>query len=259
VDERGNIQSLLVLRKLTRAIASDLRGQLVEHLTALTAVLRPETVFGKLIQGGGQKDWVVKSDQAQRELKELYDRIAPAAPFNLRTDLTPPFDIGGLSLEITPVEYTHVAQGESGGRKITVRCPLAWTLSYKGFAPPAFKQLLGARTRTPADLQRFLLAYLALHLVTKMQPGVMGLLSSLRFPATASTDPELGSLPLTRISVEVATERPSDAVMIESAEVTGMDAFEEVVKVEDIARLRDPLRERLLETVSQHAPELIPR
>jgi hypothetical protein len=57
----------------------------------------------------------------------------------------------------------------------------------------------------------------------------------------------------------VATERPSDAVIIESAEVTGMDAFEEVVKVEDILRLRDPLRERLLDTVAQHAPELVPQ
>ena len=59
--------------------------------------------------------------------------------------------------------------------------------------------------------------------------------------------------------MEVATERPSDAVIIESAEVTGMDAFEEVVKVEDIERLRDPLRERLLEMVAQHAPDLVPR
>ena len=45
--------------------------------------------------------------------------------------------------------------------------------------------------------------------------------------------------------------------MIESAELTGMDAFEEVVKVEDIARLGDPLKERLLEIARQQAPELV--
>ena len=45
--------------------------------------------------------------------------------------------------------------------------------------------------------------------------------------------------------------------MIQSAELTGMDAFEEVVKVEDIAGLPDPLKQRLLEIARQQAPELV--
>ena len=45
--------------------------------------------------------------------------------------------------------------------------------------------------------------------------------------------------------------------MIESAELTGMDAFEEVVKVEEIAALPDPFRQRLLEIARQQAPELV--
>ena len=94
--------------------------------------------------------------------------------------------------------------------------------------------------RPPSELQRFLLAYLALHIVTKMQPGVVNLFDALRFPLTNATDPDFGQLPLTRLGVGVATERPSDAVLLESAEVTGMDAFEEVVKLEDVKRLRDP-------------------
>jgi hypothetical protein len=257
VDEGDKIPSLLVLRKLTRSIAATLRGQLTDHLTALTSVLRPEMAFGKFIQGG-QKDWVVKSDQALRDLRSLYEKVASAGPFHLRTDLTPPFDLGGLSLEITPVEYIHAAQIGSSSRSITVRCPLTWTLSYGGFAPPVLKRLLDSRTRSPNDLQRFLLAYLTLHVVTKMQPGVMNVLNGLRFPVATAKDPDFGELPLTRIGVDVATERPSDAVLIESAEVTGMDAFEEVVKLEDIQRLRDPLREQLLDIARQQAPELAP-
>ena len=256
MDRRDKIQSLLVLRKLTRAIADVLRSQLSDHLTALTPVLRPEMMFGKIIQGG-QKDWIVKSDQALKELRGLYEAVAPLAPFNLRTDLTPPFDLGGLSLDITPADYTHVVGSGSNSRKVTVRSPLAWTLSYKGFAPPLFKQLLGSRMRPPSELQRYILAYLALHLVMKLQPGLVTIFNDLRFPVTTAKDPEFGELPLTRIRVGVATERPSDAVIDESAEVTGMDAFEEVVKVEDIQQLRDPLRQRLLELVKQHAPELV--
>jgi hypothetical protein len=256
VDESDTTQSLLVLRKLTRSIAAALRAQLNDHLIALTTVLRPEMVFGKFIQGG-HKDWVVKSDQALKELQTLYATLAPVAPFGLRTDITPPLDLGGLSLEIAPVEYTHVAQSGSGSRKITVRCPLAWTLSYSGFGPSAFKQLLDSRMRSSNEIQRFLLAYLTLHIVTRMQSGVVGLFSALRFPLTTLKDQELGDLPVTRIGMDIATERPSDAVILESAEVTGMDAFEEVVKLDDIQHLRDPLRERLLEIVRQHVPDFV--
>jgi hypothetical protein len=255
VDTGVNIQSLLVLRKLTRAISATLRSRLTEHLATLTPVLRPEMVLGKYIQGG-QKDWVVKSDQALKELRTLYDRIAPSQPFSLRADLTPPFDLGGLSLELTPVEYTHVTHAGTATRKITVRRPLAWTLSYSGLAPASFRQLLEGKLRPPSELQRFLLAYLTLHLVTRMQPGIMGLMTSLRFPLSAQTDTGFGDLPLTRIEVPVRTERPADAVIIESAELTGMDAFEELVRLEDIRTLRDPLREQLLDIAREHVPEL---
>jgi hypothetical protein len=43
--------------------------------------------------------------------------------------------------------------------------------------------------------------------------------------------------------------------VIESAELTGMDAFEEVVDVSDLERLPDPLKERLLELANRHQPE----
>lgn len=257
MDDSDKTQSLLVLRKLTRSIAAAVRGQLNDYLAALTLVLRPEMVFGRFIQGG-QRDWVVKSDQALKDLRTLYDKVAPGSPFNLRTELTPPFDLGGLSLEVSPVEYTHVAKVGSSTRKITVRCPLSWTLSYAGFAPPVLKRLLESRTRSPAELQRVVLAYLALHIVTTMQPGVVKVLNGLRFPITTAKDLDFGDLPITRIGMDVATERPPDAVIIESAEVTGMDAFEEVVKLEDIQRLRDPLREQLLAIAREQAPQLVP-
>ena len=46
-------------------------------------------------------------------------------------------------------------------------------------------------------------------------------------------------------------------MILQSAEVTGMDAFEEVVDVRDLSGLRDPLKERLMEVARQHAPGLV--
>jgi len=254
VDAGSNISSLLTLRKLTRSIAAALDAQLTQHLSALTPVLRPEMVFGKHIQGG-QGAWLAKSDQAMNELRALYEKVAPATPFNLRVDLVPPLQLGGLSLEIAPVEYTHVVDSGSLRKNIIVRCPLTWTLSYSGFGPAAFRRLLDTGMRSPSEVQRFVLAYLTLHIVLKMQPGIVSILNGLRFNLTSTTQPEYGELPIARISAAIATERPGDDVIIESAEVSGMDAFQEVVRVEDIQRLRDPLREQLLELLKEHAPE----
>lgn len=252
---RDSVNSLLVLRKLTRAIADVVRGQLIEHLTTLTPLLQPQSVFGEYIQAP-QRDLTLKADQAFKEMKALYDALSPAKPLNLRRELSPPFSFGNVTLEVTPVEYTHVAQSEGGVRKIAVRCPLTWTLTYGGFAPNRLQEVLDQNLRGD-ELQRFIVSYLLIHLVAKYRPSVTRILDGLHFPVTTTTVPEFGELPVTRISIGIATKRPSDEVVIESAELTGMDAFEEVVDVEDIERLRDPLKERLIALARKHTPELV--
>jgi hypothetical protein len=101
------------------------------------------------------------------------------------------------------------------------------------------------------------LNYLVLHVATTSEPGLMQVFDALHFPLTTSKSPEFGELPITRIGIGITTTRPSDAVIIESAELTGMDNFEEVVRVEDIAQVSDPLKERLLAIARQQAPELV--
>ena len=251
---RDSIQSLLVLRKLTRAIADAVRTQITGYLATLTPLLRPQTVLAGYIQGG-PKEPNRKADEAFKELQARYDALAPAKPFNLRRELTPPFNFANVGLEITPLDYVHVAQSGSVPKSITVRCPLTWTLTYTGFPPSRLQEVLDPKVRGD-ELQRFILSYLVMHLATTSQPGVMHILEGLHFPVTTSKSPEFGDLPITRIGVGISTKRPPDAVVVESAELTGMDAFEEVVNVEDISRLRDPFKERLLEIVRQQAPEL---
>jgi hypothetical protein len=250
-----SVKSLLVLRKLTRAIADVARAQVTEYLATLTPLLQPQAVFGEYIQGA-QREPSPKADLAFKELKALYETISPAKPLNLRRELTPPFSFINQTLEITPLDYVHVVSAESGNRKITVRSPLTWTLTYGGFAPPRLQEVLDQQVRGD-ELQRWIVSYLLIHLVMKYRPGVVQILDGLRFPVTTSTTPEFGPLPMTRIGVGISTVRPSDAVVLESAELTGMDAFEEVVNVDDIQRLPDPLKERLLEIARKHVPEQV--
>jgi hypothetical protein len=254
IGAQDNIQTLLVLRKLTRTIADTLRTQMVEYLATLTPLLRPKTVLGDYIQGG-QKEPARRADKAFKELQALYERVATAKPFNLPRELTPPIDIPVQSLEITPLDYTHVARTESETKTLTVRSPLTWIVSYTGFPPARMLELLAGKTRSN-ELQQCVLSYLAIHVVFANQTGVTQILDALHFPVSTGKSPEFGELPLTRISAAVSTARASDDMIIQSAELTGMDAFEEVVSVQDIPALGDPMKDRLLEIVRTQAPEL---
>jgi len=249
-----SVKSLLVLRKLTRAIADAARAQLTEYLTTVTPLLQPQGVLGDYIQGA-QKETSLKADQSFKDLKAIYEAIAPAKPLNLRRELSPPFSFSNLSLEITPLDYIHTVQTDTGSRKITVRSPLTWTLTYAGFAPNRLQEVLDQKVRGD-ELQKFILSYLLIHVVMKYRPGVTQMLEGLHFPITTTTSADFGDLPLTRIGIGISTMRPSDDVVVESAELTGMDAFEEVVSVAEIGRLPDPFKERLLDLARKHAPEL---
>ena len=256
MSERDGVQSLLVLRKLTRAITDAVRVQMTEYLRVLTPLLRPKAVLGEYVQGG-PKEPSRKADKAFGDLQALYDTVATVKPYNLPRELTPPLSFPIVGLEITPLDYYHVAQSGADSRRIKVRCPLTWVLTYTDFPPTRLQELLDTKARSVEELQRFVLNYLVLHIATKSEPGLMQVFEALHFPLTTTKSREFGELPITRIGIGITTTRPSDALMIQSAELTGMDAFEEVVKVEDIARLGDPLKGRLLEIAHQQAPELV--
>jgi hypothetical protein len=256
MKERDSVQSVLLLRKLTRAITDVARAQMAEYLATLTPLLQPKTILGDYVQGG-PKESSRRADKAFKELQALYETVAPSKPFHLPKDLTPPLTLGVTGLEITPLDYAHVAQSGAESRTITVRSPLTWILTYTGFAPNRLQELLNTKLRSSEELQRFVLSYLVMHVVTTSQPGLLQMFQALRFPVTTSKSPDFGDLPVTRIGAAVSTGRPSDAVIIESAELTGMDAFEEVVDVDDISGMRDPWKERLLDLARQHAPDLV--
>jgi len=256
MDGRDSTQSLLVLRKLTRAIADLVRAQMTEHLATLAPLLRPKMVLGDHVEDGS-KESIRRSDKAFKELQTLYEKVSTAKPFNLPRELTLPLRLVGSGLEITPVDTAHVIKSGSDTRTIMVRSPLTWTLTYSGYPPTRLPDLLKVKLQTGEDLNQLVVSYLLMHVVTTNSPGLMSVFDALHFPISSTTMPEFGPLPITRIGVDITTRRPSDDVILQSAELTGMDAFEEVVNVRDLSHLRDPLRDRLLELARQHAPELV--
>jgi hypothetical protein len=256
MDGRDSTPSLLVLRKLTRAIADVVRAQMTEYLATLAPLMRPKMVLGDHVEDG-TKESTRRSDKAFKELQSLYETVSTAKPFNLPRELTLPLRLVGSGLEITPVDTPHVIKSGSETRTIMVRSPLTWTLTYSGYPPTRLPELLKVKLQTGDELSQLVVSYLLMHVVTQNLPGLMSVMQALHFPISTTTLREFGPLPITRIGVDITTRRPSDDVILQSAELTGMDAFEEVVNVHDLTHLRDPLKERLLELARQHAPELL--
>jgi hypothetical protein len=241
-------ERLLAIRKLTRAVADILRTQMKEYLSTLAPLLRPQSALGGYLVGT-TKDPVRGADQAYKELETLYDAVARAKPFDLTKELKPPLDLVSSALDMTVMEYTYTVNTARQTKTVVVSKPLKWALTYTGFAPAKLAELLADRNRDPNELQSFVIHYLVMHLVMSRQSGARAMLETLHFPISTDRSPLFGELPITTISCDVSTQRLPDDVIIESTEVSGMDAFEEIVSVEDIAALRDPLREKLIAIV----------
>jgi hypothetical protein len=228
-----------------------------EYLSTLAPLFRPKIVLGDYIEGH-TKEVAKGADKAFKELQSLYESVAMAKPFSLSKELKPPIEITSMALDITPMEYDYTAKTERDSKTVTITSPLKWALNYSGFAPGRLKNLLADRQRSTDELQRFILHYLVMHIVVSQQTGVAQILDALHFPLSSERLPEFGALPITYISSAVSTIRPPDGVIIENTEISGMNAFEEVVSVGDIASLQDPLKERLIQLVKSHGEGLLP-
>lgn len=256
MDGRYDLQRLRSLRKLTRAIAESLRSELKEHLSTVTLLLRPRTILGDFVEGSAKGE-VKGSDAAFRDLRSRYEAVAGGRPFGLSKELNSPIEILSSNVELVPLDYPHVAKSGAESKTVTVTQPLKWMLTYSGLAPTRLRDLLSAKIPDAGQVKGVILHALVLDTVLTKQPGLLTVFEALRFPVVTEKLPGLGDLPVTCISSSVRTVRPPDDVLIESTEISGLNAFEEVVNAEDIEEMKDPFREKLLDVIKANAPEVM--
>ncbi len=249
MNQQVDIAKLLRLRKVTRAIAEYFRNELNAHLRSLQPLFRPTNVLGEHIRNA-PKQTVKIADASLRELRSLYARVGHAKPFRFDDDIDTPIDLFGSAVEITPVTYTYTPQCSDGVRSVTVTSPLSWVLSYKGLGPGRMQELVASQSGSARiELQACLLHYLALHIILSQEFGVSPILRALRFTVTVEHAEALGGLPITHVSAPVRTLLPADEAILQSTELSGAPAFEEIIDLESIIRMNDPLRESLVQLV----------
>jgi hypothetical protein len=195
------------------------------------------------------KEAIKGADRAFHDVESLYESVAKKRPYDLGLGLTPPLPINTSALEILPLDYPYVARSEKQTKRVMVTAPLTWIVTYAGFPLARLRALIADPNRSRDELQRVLTHHLLLHVILERKSGLRGLLHALNFPVRTETLPEFGELPLTVITSAVKTERPSDSVILESTDLSGVDATEEIVRVTNVAGMVDARRARLLEIV----------
>lgn len=241
-------EGLAELRRKTEVMSKFLQDQLQTHLDTLRPILAPDRIFGKYM---GSKTESPLADRAFAQLQQLYRPFA-ARPFDLPAE----FDeywlaLVGNRLTLYAWEYTHEARSEREGRSVAMSSPVRWVMSYTSAYTLAQLRLAlsGKGERRPEHVRQFVVNALVTQLVMTHTPGLVALFGDLRYHVQSQTSPDIPQLPLTTITAGLPSFRPSDELILTATNFSGVPAFIELIDVDALPQLQDPLRARIEELV----------
>jgi len=241
-------QEFLQLRQATEKIAAVLDKRLKAHLDVLRPLFIPRKLFGTYVKSSNMEE----APGSEKAFAELQERYAPCAQlFDLPKKLQAPLLPISSQLEGTALQYTlSIVSGQEKGTSIT--CSTKWVLSYQGECPLARLQamLSGKETRQADDMRQALITHLAVVVYLKYFPALTQLLQDLRYEVEIRELPDLGGLPVAVLSAPVSTFLPPDEFIHQITQLSGIPAFQEIVDMEAVENIPDPLKESLKKSLA---------
>jgi hypothetical protein len=250
MEEQGNaaktltFEELADLRDKTEAISQFLQKQLKTYLETLRPLLAPRRLYGKYT---GVKEDVVGADRAFAQLREQYAGVC-GKPFALPPELDDaPLSNIDNRIDLYPWEYTHQAKSERETKPLTITSPVRWVLTYSSeySLSQLLQTLAGKEQRRSEAVRQFVVNALVLHAMLGKFPGITQLLTDLRYEIRTEKFPALGELPLVTIRSCLSSFRPADGLILAATRFSGVPAFIELIDVEAVHSLPDPLRLRI--------------
>jgi hypothetical protein len=245
-DKNLTFEQLAELRDKTEAISQFLQKQLKTHLETLRPLLAPRRLLGKY---AGVKEDVVGADRAFAQLQEQYKAVC-SKPFALPPEL----DDGPLAnidnrLELYPWEYIHQAKSERETKPVTITSPVHWILTYNSeYTPSQLVQTMTGKEQRRSDaVRQFVANALVMQAVLTKFPGITQLLTDLRYEVRTEKSASLGELPLVTMRSCLTSFRPADGLILAATRLSGVPAFIELIDIDAVHRLSDPLRLRIEE------------
>jgi|HubBroStandDraft_6_1064221.scaffolds.fasta_scaffold268692_2 hypothetical protein len=248
-----SFEQLAAARKSTQAVSDFLEKRLLVYLDTLRSLLMPERLLGKL---AGSKFDVPGADKVLTELQDNYRRL-PGKPFDFPKEFETDWLVEvGAKLDVQRWEYSREISTESTKRTILITSPTRWILAYgPGYsASQAFQEFARRQDRRGIDqLRQFVVNTLVMQALIARSGGLSSILAELRYNVAAQTHPGFNGLPLVVIQSQIPTFLPPEPLIAAATELSGVNAFIELVDVEAIRELSDPFKQR----ISQLIPGLL--
>jgi hypothetical protein len=105
-------------------------------------------------------------------------------------------------------------------------------------------------------VRAFVLRACLMHELFVKTPPLASLLEALRYKMEVRTSPQLGDLPLVTISAPFRTFRPADELVALASGLAGGASFAEILDVESVRNLSDPLRDETIAICHRHKVEI---
>jgi hypothetical protein len=240
-DRSLTFEQLADLRDKTETISQFLQKQLRAYLETLRPLLAPRRLLGKYT---GAKEDVVGVDRAFAQLQEQYIGVC-SKPFALPPELDhAPLSNIDNRLDIHPWEYLHQANSERETKAVTITSPVRWILTYSSdYTAARLVQTMADREQRRSDsVRQFVVNALVMHAVLAKFPGITQLLTDLRYEIRTEKTASLGELPLVTIRSCLSSFRPADGLILAATRFSGVPAFIELIDIDAVRRLQDPLR-----------------
>jgi hypothetical protein len=241
------LDQLLDLRQQTERLSELLKSHLADYLSTLRPLVAPRRVLGKYAGAVGS---IAREEEAFQQLGKRYDEVC--SRFRLSSGLEKDhLSAVDADLELYPWEYTHEASGNGQSYPVTVTSPVRWVLTYHSdYTLEQMRQVMTDKAeRRPHSVLTFVVHALAINLVLGRNQGVARVLNDLRYSVSTEYSAEFGKLPLTTLHAPLRSFLPADKLVLSSTRFSGVPAFIELIDMDSIDDLQDPLRLKLKEII----------
>jgi hypothetical protein len=242
-------QKFFELRQRTEKIASFLGKRITSHMEVLKPLFLPRKLLGTFVKSASMED-VPKADKAFADIQEQYAAVCEK-PFGLSKKLQLPLLPISIYLEAVPYTYP-IAIESTESKTINIISPTRWILSYRNMLSLDRLKVMvfGKENRQLDEMKQTIINHIALIVFLKYFPALHQLLEDLRYKVEIIELAELGNLPVVMLRAPLETFLPPDDFILQVTQLSGVDAFQEIIDLEAVGNMEDYLKNDLKELIS---------
>lgn len=228
--------------EMTQRESTAMAAKLENCLSVIQYLMNPKSAFGRR---AGASENSKAAQMAIADFEATYQKIASAEPYKLGS-LPELVEISPAKPEITRFSYRYVLTTPKGKCELVVQAPFRFVLQPAGFSLQDLHKLV-ANKAPKEELRSCVMHYASLNFLLAKNKSLLALFEDLRLPISSEVMEGLGPLPITVVNSSVPTMRPPDPLLAQICRLTGLKSAQEVIDLEKLTGIVNPLAQRLRE------------